>query len=103
MKNKESNLNSGGFSIMETYNKQSLRNPDIDPTSDVIALALGEVHMAYMKFINELANHDIQLEWCYYKDGNAWLAKGLYKWTGVRGGKNEKMFFGYRFGKVFSR
>jgi hypothetical protein len=33
------------------------------------------------------------LEWSYYNDGKAWLAKGLFKWTGIRGGKNEKTVF----------
>jgi hypothetical protein len=73
--------------------KQLLRNPDIDPSSEVIAKALGESNKAYIKFINELANHDIQLEWRYYNDGKAWLAKGLYKWTGVRGGQNKTTVF----------
>ncbi len=78
---------------METNKEQSLRNPDIVPTSDVIAEALGEANNAYIKFINELANHDIQLEWRYYNDGKAWLAKGLFKWTGVRGGHKEITVF----------
>ena len=73
--------------------KQLLRNPDIDPSSEVIAKALGESNKAYIKFINELANHDIQLEWRYYNDGKAWLAIGLYKWTGVRGGQNKTTVF----------
>jgi hypothetical protein len=78
---------------IETNKEQLLRNPDIEPTSNVIAEALREADNAYIKFINELANHDIQLEWRYYNDGKAWLAKGLYKWTGVRGGQNEKTVF----------
>lgn len=81
---------------MKSTRVQLLRNPDIEPSSDVIAKALGEANNAYIKFINELANHDIQLEWRYYNDGKAWLAKGLYKWTGVRGVEMKKLFFGYR-------
>jgi len=72
---------------------QLLRNPNIQPTDDVIAKALGEANNAYIKFVNELASHDIQIEWRYYTDGNAWLAKGLYKWTGVRGGQKETTVF----------
>ncbi len=72
---------------------QLLRNPDIEPSYDVIAQALGEAGSAYIKFIKELASRDIQLEWRYYNDGKAWLAKGLYIWTGVRGGQNEKTVF----------
>ena len=78
---------------MQSTKKQLLRNPDIEPSSDVIAKALGESNNAYIKFISELASHDIHLEWRYYNDGKAWLAKGLFKWTGVRGGQNEKTVF----------
>ena len=72
---------------------QLLRNPDVEPSSEVIADALGKSNEAYRAFIAELVCHDIQLEWRYYNDGKAWLAKGLYKWTGVRGGQNEKTVF----------
>ncbi len=78
---------------MKPTKQQLLRNPDIKPTSDVIAEALGEANNAYVKFIGELANHEIQMEWRYYSDGKAWLAKGLHKWIGVRGGKNEVTVF----------
>ena len=78
---------------MKTNAEQMLRSPDIQPSSEVIAKALGESYSAYIKFISELADHDIQLEWHYYNDGKAWLAKGLYKWTGVRGGQNQTTVF----------
>jgi len=78
---------------MNINTEQMLRNPDIKPSSDVIAKALGESNSAYIKFINDLASHDIHLEWRYYNDGKAWLAKGLFKWTGVRGGQNETTVF----------
>ncbi len=78
---------------MENAKEQSLRNPDIYPSSDVIAKALGKANNAYIKFINELANHDVQLVWRYYNDGKAWLAKGLYKWQGIRGGQKETTVF----------
>lgn len=78
---------------MKTNKEQLLRNPDIQPTSDVIAAALGEANDAYIKFIKELASHDIQIVWRYYTDGKAWLAKGIYKWTGVRGGQKEATVF----------
>jgi len=78
---------------METIIKQMLRNPEIQPTSDVIAKALGEANNSYVKFIYEIASYDIQLEWRYYNDGKEWLAKGFYKWTGARGGQNETTVF----------
>ena len=78
---------------MKTNANQMLRNPDIQPSNDVVAKALGESNDAYIKFINDLANHDIYLEWRYYNDGKAWLAKGISKWTGVRGGQNKTTVF----------
>lgn len=78
---------------MKSTRQQLLRNPNIQPTNDVIAEALGEANDAYVKFFNKLASHEIQLEWRYYTDGKAWLAKGLYKWIGVRGGQNEVTVF----------
>jgi len=79
--------------VMRSTKEQMLRNPDVQPSSDVIAKALGESNNAFIKFIGELSDHDIQLEWRYYNDGKAWLAKGLYRWTGVRGGQNETTAF----------
>lgn len=78
---------------MKTNKEQLLRNSDIQPTSDVIAEALGASNKAYLKFINELPKHDIDLEYRYYSDGKAWLAKGLHRWIGARGGKKEITVF----------
>ena len=78
---------------MKSNYKQLLRNPDIQPTSDIIAEALQDANDSYIKFLNELANQDIDLEWRYYTDGKAWLGKGLYKWLGVRGGQKVTTVF----------
>lgn len=78
---------------MRSTKVQLLRNPEIFPSSDVIENALGEADKAYVKFINELKNRDIQFEWRYYYDGKAWLGKGIYRWTGPRGGQNEATVF----------
>lgn len=78
---------------MEKTRKQLLRDPDMPPTSEVLAQALGEAHTAYLKFVDELSDHDVQLEWRYYKDGGAWLAKGLHQWVGVRGGRKAITVF----------
>lgn len=78
---------------MKTIKEQLLRDPDVSPTKGVLSNALGEANNSYIDFTKELTSHDIHLEWRYYKDGKAWLAKGLYRWTGVRGGKNEKTLF----------
>ena len=73
--------------------QQLLRDPDIAPTSEVIAEALGLANTAYVKFIGGLKEHDIEAEWRYYSDGKVWLGKGMYKWTGVRGGQKEVTAF----------
>jgi hypothetical protein len=78
---------------MKPTKQQLLRNPNIQPASDVIMEALGEANTAYVKFLGELANHEIQLEWRYYTDGKAWLAKGIHKRIGIRGGQNEVTVF----------
>ena len=72
---------------------QLLRDPNIELTSEVISEALGSANAAYVKFIDGLADHDIQVEWRYYNDGSSWLGKGLYKWTGVKGGQKEVTAF----------
>ena len=73
--------------------QQLLRNPDIEPTSETISEALGSANGAYISFIEGLKGHDIQVDWRYYKDGKAWLGKGLYKWTTVRGTQKEATAF----------
>ena len=73
--------------------QQCLRNPDIEPSDEVIARALGAANEAYHMFANGLAGHDIEVEWRYYKDGGAWLGKGLYRWTTVRGASKEATAF----------
>ena len=78
---------------MKSNYKQLLRNPNIQPTSDIIVEALQDANDSYIKFLNELANQDIDLEWRYYTDGKAWLGKGLYKWLGVRGGQKVTTVF----------
>lgn len=77
----------------ESADKQLLRDPNSQPTNDVIAVALGEQYAAYTQFLGMLAGFDVTLQWRYYNDGKAWLAKGLYKWKSVRGTDKEKTIF----------
>ena len=69
--------------------QQLLRDPSIEPTGEVIAEGLGTANSAYIRFIEELKNHDIQLDWRYYNDGKAWFGKGLYQWTTLQGTQKE--------------
>ena len=45
--------------------KQLLRDPDVEPTNEVIAKALGDANLAYLKLIDELRRNDILVEWRY--------------------------------------
>ena len=73
--------------------QQLLRDSDIEPTSEMIAEGLGAANSAYIKFIDGLHSHNIQVDWRYYNDGKAWLGKGLYKWTTSRGTEKETTVF----------
>ena len=73
--------------------QQLLRDPDIMPTNEVLTEALGAANNTYVEFVKGLQSFGIKAEWRYYNDGKAWLGKGLYKWTGARGGQNEVTAF----------
>lgn len=70
-----------------------LRDPDVQVTDDVIAEILKTTGQAYRQFVDELTHHDIHLEWRYYPDGKAWLAKAVTSWKGVRGGQKQRTIF----------
>lgn len=78
---------------MNVQQIQKLRDPEISLTEEVIESALETAFHAYQKFVFRLKQHEVQLLWRYYPDGKAWLAKGQYFWTGVRGGKKELTVF----------
>jgi hypothetical protein len=73
--------------------QQLLRDPEIEPTSEVIAECLGAVNNDYVKFIDTLKSHDVEVDWRYYNDGKSWLGKSLYKWTTSRGTNKEMTVF----------
>ena len=73
--------------------KQLLRDPNVEPTKEVFTECLGAAKDAYFEFLDMLPDHEIVLDWRYYKDGSAWLGKGLYKWTTTRGTAKEKNTF----------
>jgi len=73
---------------------QLLRDPDIEPTSNVIADGLGAAYETYSEFVKGLENYGVTLmDWRFYNDGKAWLSKGEYKWTTPRGAKKVKPIF----------
>ena len=78
---------------MSKQSIQKLRDSQITLNDEVIESALETSYTTYQHFVCKLHPLDIQLVWNYYTDGKAWLAKGLYAWTGVRGGKKEMTVF----------
>ena len=78
----------------KTNEQQLLCNPDIPPTSEIIAEGLGAASSVYVKFIEGLKDYGITLmDWRFYNDGKAWLSKGEYKWTTPRGANKVKPIF----------
>jgi len=78
----------------KTNGQQQLRDPDIRPTSEIIAQGLGAAYKTYVKFVKELERYDISLmDWRFYNDGKSWLSKGEYKWTTPRGANKVKPIF----------
>lgn len=73
--------------------QQLLRDAGIEPTDEIIALALGAANPAYTKFAEKIKNHEIEVEWRYYNDGKAWLGKSLYKWETSRGTQKQLTAF----------
>lgn len=59
--------------------EQLLRNPEVYPSDEVIAAALGDSYKAYTAFTQKLPDSGIAPEWRYYNDGKSWLCKGVYK------------------------
>ena len=63
---------------METI---QLTDPQILPTNEVIAAALGETFPVFDELIKTISTDPFNLEpnWHYYNDGKAWLCKVGYK------------------------
>lgn len=73
---------------------QLLRDPNIEPTDEVIAKGLKEANAAFIKFVDGIKQQGISLmDWRYYNDGKAWLSKGEYKWQTPRGAEKVKPIF----------
>ncbi len=73
--------------------KQLLRDSGIKPTDETLAEILGGLNDVYSQFIAMLNVFDVVVQWRYYNDGKAWLAKGLYRWKSTRGADKEKTVF----------
>jgi hypothetical protein len=78
---------------MNANKNQLLRDPNIQLSDLVISNALGDAYQSYKTFISIIEEEKVTIEWRYYSDGKAWLGKGIYRWTGLRGAKKETTVF----------
>ena len=58
-----------------------LKEQDVFPSKEVLAVALGTSFSAYEELMSVISDDDYLLtpEWRYYRDGNAWLCKTCFK------------------------
>lgn len=52
-----------------------LRDENVYPDNDVLKSVLNESFQAYEKMLELFAEHGLNNEWRYYRDGKAWLCK----------------------------
>ena len=56
-----------------------LKDSGLLPTNEVLAAVLGRSFAAFGILSSALPTHEIVPQWNYYKDGNVWLCKMLFK------------------------
>ena len=63
---------------METI---QLKNPEILPTSEVLAEVLGDSFAVFDELMKTITdpNFGLVVDWHYYNDGKAWLCKVVFK------------------------
>ena len=66
--------------MKEQTPQQLLRDPEQKPDEALFRSILTRTLFRVMEMIHRsLADAGIDLEWRYYKDGNAWLGKAMYR------------------------
>lgn len=73
--------------------EQLLRDPNIQPTDEALSTALGGSFAVWRLLNDKLSECEISVEWRYYNDGKAWLAKGVSGKKTVFWGSAWKGFF----------
>ncbi len=61
--------------LMDTIPAIELRDESIYPDDDVLQSILDKSFPAYRKLLDLFTEHDMNIEWRYYRDGKAWLCK----------------------------
>jgi len=61
--------------------KPILNDPQILPDKEVLKNTLGGSYFAYEELMKIISSSEfgIETEWNYYKDGNSWLCKAIFK------------------------
>lgn len=60
---------------MDTKNHPQLKDESTYPDDQILKDVLGRSFSAYSKLLQYFAEHGLEYQWRYYKDGNAWLCK----------------------------
>jgi len=83
------------YAPIMTYEKLRLREPEVTPTKEVLEKVLGESFRAYQQFVDGLGDLEIANEWKFYPCacGKAWMARGEYRWTTLRGANKTKNIY----------
>lgn len=82
----------------DRYGNFSIKRQAGSPTPEVLNSVLHDSYPAFEEWDNVLSGLDIKPEWNYYKDGNAWLCKMMFKkknlgWIGVFDGYFKVSFY----------
>jgi len=58
-----------------------LKDPQLFPSDEVLISVLHESFPAYASLMKSISEPEFSIEpqWNYYKDGNAWLCKNIFK------------------------
>jgi len=78
---------------MNHNEKLRLRDPEVQPTSELLEQTLGDSYAAYEAFQEALPGLEIEQEWQWYTPHKAWFAKGKHSWTTTRRTKKEKNLY----------
>ena len=70
-----------------------LRDPEAEPTDDLLKLVLGNSYPAYKALLSSLSTWEVEQAWQWYTPHKAWYAKGQHFWTTSRGTRKEKNLY----------
>ena len=70
-----------------------LRDPETEPSDDILKLVLDKSYSAYEALLGSLSAWEIEQAWQWYTPHKAWFAKGQHFWTTSRGTKKEKNLY----------